>query len=457
MDKNRIRQAATGRASGAATAEKRRILFYSVLIAVLAIALFRQQSGRRSVDTGTTIPSGWSDEPVVREPLATVDPSLLASVRDGTANERAFLEPQAKEHLVHQAGLLVWGDLQQMGLREATWTGLVNDSASFRGDPVFMIGTLAWLDSKSEAWPPEHRAEVLDQEGKSWNLLFGVEPEGLKAGDVVKVEGFFLKHHDMFRPDRTFSSGPLVIGEELRASFFRIDPVTELPEKELQGVRDVDLASASRPLDDPLLYKLLSYVQHTEVEELFPEEVPIEQFEMKASELLKNSPLYRGKPVRVFGRLLHIQRRPLGHRGENSLGTPFVYALWIDNQWGGMAVCLTMERPENFEGGDILDVDGVYYRRYAYENARSAVVHAAVVVSKRITKFVPVPSNTTYIILTVIVSLGLVVGALLFFGTMKDRRFAAAERQRRMGRHKRNIARPGQLHGDESPTESTSS
>ena len=42
-----------------------------------------------------------------------------------------------------------------------------------------------------------------------------VEPWNVAVGDVVRVQGFFLKLYDALQPDGTLLTAPLLVGEEL--------------------------------------------------------------------------------------------------------------------------------------------------------------------------------------------------------------------------------------------------
>jgi hypothetical protein len=426
---------------------RRRLIAYGVLFAALLVYVGLSIFEGAATPAGPTEPA-LEDEAVpagIREPLARVDPARLAGVRDGTELERAVLEREAAVHLLEQAGRLVYGDLEQLGVRAAPREELLADPAAHRGQPVSVTGTLQWQEEvQDDVLGFCVQGEVRDAQDQPWNFLVLAQLVDVRQGEVVRVAGFFLKHWDLLRPDGTRSSGPLVVGEEALRSAFRIEPVTELPPDFFVRVRDFDLADASQPVESPEFYELLSYVQNTPAATLFENADPPP--EVRAEILVRDTGEWRGEPVRVSGTLLLAREVPLGPRGENPLGVPFIWELWLSSYQGTSRV-LSLEAPEGLtEMRDIVDADGLYFRRYAYENTRDQPHAAAVVVAKRLQRYVR-PENT-WLPTAVRVVVGLVAGgAVLFvFIARADKRSAAAARQASIGRKKKLAARPGLLH-----------
>lgn len=443
MDKSTIANAAE-RARRRQSADTRRIWVYTFLIVVLGTVIFTQPGGDdRPADAER--PYEYPDEPVIREVLADPDPQILAGVRDTSRVERSTLESEPFRHLLIEAGKLVYGDLEQLGIEQGSWDELTSAPAEHRGEPYWVLGELQWVELMQDDGPTHWRGEVVDEEGLSWHFAVVVQPNDIVPGDVVRVQGFFLKHYEGLRPDRSFASGPMLVGEELVESAWRIEPVTSLPSTELEELRDYDLEAATRPLEEPLFYEMLSYVSNTDVDSFFPPDASMEDYEIEPVTLMQNSSLYRGKPVRVYGRLLYKEQMPLGPRGENPLGEPFAWFVWIDNQWGGMSVAISFDEPEGMQKGDIIHADGLYYRRWAFENAVNRPVMTAAVITKRFVEHVPKPDELTPMLRTGILVLAGVIAVLLLIGSIGDRRAASDTRKRRMRLHRKNVARPGRL------------
>ncbi|MHC4845060.1 MAG: hypothetical protein ACYTCU_02755, partial [Planctomycetota bacterium] len=197
MDKERIRRSAMG-GKGAPNAQ-RRLLFYS-LVLMVAVIYYIVYGGGSEPETASA-PMPVPQRPRQAEPLAKVDRDALMGVRDATRDDRALLETAALEHLLEQSSLLVYGDLEQFGLERGDWIELTANAEERRGDPIYVIGTLKWLEPLSDSRGYRVRAEIEDEDGRSWNAIVVTEPFELIPGDVVKAAGFFFKHYDMLRPD----------------------------------------------------------------------------------------------------------------------------------------------------------------------------------------------------------------------------------------------------------------
>jgi hypothetical protein len=441
MDKERIGAAATGGKS--IPNAQRRIMAYSGALIVLII--FYIMKGSDSGPEPGLMPVAPPQQPKESVSLAKVDPDLLSGVRDGTRDDRALLENVPLDHLLAQAGLLVYGDLEQLGLQRGDWMELTSGAEQRRGDALYVIGTLKWLEPLRDSRGYRVRAEIEDEDGRSWNAIFVTEPYELNPGDVVKAAGFFLKHYDMLRPDRSTSSGPLLVGEEMLRSAFRIDPVTTLRDDLFLRVRDRNLTDASRPIDTPEFYELLSYVTNVPEDVLFPPGLDLR--EIPALSLLSNTDHYRGETMRVSGLLAYAQKVPLGPRGENPLGVPFVWKLWLSST-RGISLVITFESAEDFIARrDVIDADGIYFRRYGYENQRGNAQMAAVLLARRIERYVHPGNPISPMVIWSIVGVIAAGGVALWLGARSDRASESIARQKRVARQKKLAALPGRLGG----------
>jgi len=441
MDKERIRRAAMG-GNNAATAQ-RRLFFYSVVL-IAAVIYFVVYGGGDEPEQATA-PLPPPQQPKQAESLAKIDKDLLVGVRDRTRDDRALLESAPFEHLLEQSGLLVYGDLEQFGLERGDWIELTAAAEQRRGDPVYVIGTLKWLEPLSDSHGYRVRAEIEDEDGRAWNAIFVTEPFELIPGDVVKAAGFFFKHYDMLRPDRSTSSGPLIVGEELLRSAFRIDPVTELREDLFVRVRDYDLGEASRPIDTPEFFELLSYVSNAPEEELFPPDIDLVEY--SAIELLTHTGRYRGERMRVSGLLAYAEQVPLGPRGENPLGIPHVWKLWLSS-YSGISLVFTFEDASDFVARkDVIDADGIYFRRYGYENQRGHAQMAAVVIARKVERYVHPGHPISPLLIWIILGVITIGGVAMWLGSRRDRASEIVARLKRIARQKKLTSLPGRLGG----------
>jgi hypothetical protein len=443
MDQDRIERIQRAFAD---SPHKRRLIVYAVvfvfLLAWVGISLFRSTQapeGPVAEAPDEAAPRG------LRETLARVDPARLAGVRDGSELERAVLERDAAAHLLEQAGKLVWGDLEQLGLQAADRDALAADPAAFRGRPLWVIGTLQWQEPlQDDVLGACVQGELRDEQDRPWNFLSLAQLQDVRTGEVARASGFFLKHWDLLRPDGTRSPGPLLVCEEVLRSAFRIEPVTELAEDLFLRVRDFDLQDASQPLESPEFFQLLSYVQATPPETLFAQRDPPP--EVRPDALMRDTGEWRGEPVRVSGTLLLAREIPLGPRGENPLGVPVVWDLWLSS-YQGVSRVISLQPPAGLEElKDIVDADGVYFRRYAYENTRDMPRMAAVVVAGRLQRYVPPENEWLPAAIRIMVGLAAVGAVLAFFVARSDRKAAEVTRQASIARKKKLVARPGLLH-----------
>lgn len=449
MDRKRIAKAATGhRASDINRRMNRRMKVYAMAIAVILAVLF-VYSPDEAPETVSRAeqPLGPIDVPVeaATAPLARVDRELLAGVADSSAVERSRIEPEARRHLMRQAGRLVFGDLAKLGLQPGDWDALVAGAPEQRGAPVWILGTLAWWQDERIDGYTEIRGEVVDQDGHSWAFLSVTEPYELEPGAVVKLAGFYFKAHELLRPDGGLVSAPLIVADEVLASAYRIDPLTELPADSLAGVRDFNITQASRALDSPSFYELLSFVANGASERVLPAD---ELTEVMPTELLLDPGQWRGAPVSVTGVLYYKTEAALGPRGENPLGIPFAWNLWVsDNRAGasGTMLVISLDEPSAVEERQIVTIEGRFFRRFAFENKANRPRMAAVIVASKISPLIPEKDTLTPLLVDIILGIVGLVALGVMVGQWREQRALAVARTQRMRRHRENIARPGQL------------
>jgi len=441
MDRQRLAKTLAGGPARARN-EQRRLVAYTA-VAILVLAFYLLNRDRDTAPPEAALPSAALEEPKSSPPLASVERDKLASVADATATQRAEIERDPAAHLIDEASQLVYGDLEKLGMVAADRELIEQAPAQHRGDAVYALGELQWYEPISDNQGYRVRGEIRDELGRSWNFLVVTEPFDVRIGDVVKVAGFYLKQYDMLRPDRSSSSGPLIIGEELLRSSYRIDPVTSLRPELFLRVRDYDLTEASRPLESPEFYELLSYVDHSSPETLFPPgSAPTEY---RASELMRNTDAHRGEALRVSGLLAAVQEVPLGPRGENPLGVPFVWHIWLSS-YSGATLLISFEKPDGLVPKvDVVDADGIYFRRYAYENQLGQPYTAAVVIAKRLQKYVAPTNDFSPLLMKVTVGIVAAVILTAWLVSRRDTADSTIARSRRMVRLKKLASLPGAL------------
>ena len=438
MDKSRIGNAAVGKRSADIDRRMKRRIYVYVAAAVLLFFVWDSNRHKGAPPPSPT-ETGPLDIPTEQlPPRAKIDPARLAAVRDGTRDERLMLEQDAHLHVLEEASKLAYGDLDQLGLVPGDWQALHDDPAPHRGQPFWVIGTLSWLDTEVIDRLPYYRGEVIDADGNPWAFSVAIQPYKLEVGQVVKLAGFFVKTWEFLRPDGTFVTAPLLVGEEILESSFRMDPVTRLRVDLLDEVRDADLAQANRPLESLAFYELLSYVTHAPLETLFS----VPPVEVQPIELLRDPDHWRGETVHVTGVLLYMKETPLGPRGENPLGEPFAWQLWVSDTRSGDAgtmLVMSLVKPEGVAEGDIVDVEGIFLRRFAFENKANRPRMVAVIPARSVTKFTPREDTLTPVLVKVIIGLVGAIVLLVALGGAAERRSSAKARGSRMRRKKKML------------------
>lgn len=446
MDRSRIHRAATGKKKGGSAMPRRLLVYGFAGIALLAWIVFDNLDREPTVERPDAPLESVDDLPAFdATPRANVDPALLADVRDATPAERVQLEREARVHLMEQASTLIWGDLEKLGLRHVPHDELLAEPARHRGEPIWALGRVRWIDQSMVDGLLEVRGELRDEQERSWLFIVLTEPYDIEVGDVVRVPGFFFKHARMLDHQGEFVDGPLVVGEELLPSSFRIPPVTELtPElrERLRRVRDYSLEGASQRYGSQVFYELLSFVKHGSEEAVFPTGSPPP--EVAPTELLRFAARHRAEPVRLTGMLLEKRRTLLGPRGENPLGVPQVYELWLNDARAGKngnVLALSLEDPGDFQRGDIVEVDGLFFRRWAYENRLNEPRMSTLLLARRAQPFVPLVDPVPGILRQAIIGIVGGLALLLFLAQWREKRGSTGARASRIKRKSKLVQR----------------
>ncbi|MGQ0551636.1 MAG: hypothetical protein ACT4PU_00275 [Planctomycetota bacterium] len=450
------RERLASKSSAEGRAAQRRLIAYSGM-AVLLLAFLIFRGLRPSSETALTPvdlppPTPVAAEPdSVHVPLARIDPELLKQVRDDNSVARAYLEPEALRHLVDQASRLVYGDLETLGVEAVEHSSVLSNPSEYRGRPIWILGHLQTIDEIPGPFGELSRGTILDLHQQPWAFLAVLPPEELRVGDVVRAAGFFFKVHDMPGPLEAQVSQPLLVAEEVLRSALPLRPVTKLRSDLFDRVRDDDLAEASKPVESPEFFELLSYVQHAAEEDFYPADGAI--IEHPTGRLMQRTAEFRGQVVRVSGTLALVEQVPLGPRGQNPLGIPMIWRLWLANQ-SGPSVVYSFQDPGNLvPERDIVDADGVYFRRFAYENRLGKPYTAAVILARKYARFARPPDLITPLVTKMALVMVGILGIFLFFAGRNDRASAAKARSERIQRQQR-MTRPhdrlhSQTHGDQ--------
>ena len=248
-----------------------RIAFLGVLLAAFVYAVFFYEPAGAPVDVS----------PVITEktPVPSLDPAILAQVRDATRNDRIPVEREPLAHLLEKSMMVVPAVAKVLGITDEPMpiAQLRANKDAHRGRYLWFKGLLEAVDDGREGHPIKgykiHEARIKTQDGESVLFNFTVPPrDSIKIGDWVRIEGFFMKLRDAHYPV-PLNQAPLLVGPELFRAYPDWEAVEALDPAVLtrikDGVRengiDIDLQDADVRLphaqDDPL-WHFASYAQH---------------------------------------------------------------------------------------------------------------------------------------------------------------------------------------------------
>jgi len=383
------------------------------------------------------------------------------------------VEPGPFEFLVDRATLDVRVlNLMPEGFDRAPDTArILADPGSSRGKLLSVSGELLSLEKvpwegKARQVLEVRRGLLRDGKGRlftfSWPLANPLEPDPVEPGKGwVRVRGLFYKVWpvpDPAAPGKTAPTFHLVLQHAPERSYPDV-VVKDIDPAWMEDVRDADTTEMLRTDDDPFYY-LLNFLDHQGPEGFEgwlrqkqqdapgAKIYPPEDFTGRYKELLANPLLYRFRPVRYTGFLL----RPTVHEQDIPPNPGNVERLWmgylVDVDFAP-AVWVFSPRSlagQGFKDEDRIRVDGIFYKRVAYQAQGKGPLKQAVVILAG--NIVRAPTGKVFAkdLLMVVVGLMLVVAAglavVLFRGRGEDRR-AEEHRLARIARRRKGPAVPG--------------
>jgi hypothetical protein len=351
----------------------------------------------------------------VREPSARIDQRVLEEVRDGSRMERLIREP---------------GDGEELRA----------DPVRFRGAPLDVKGTLESLEVTRGERFHEFRGTLRDRHGGAWAFTVLREPE-VSVGDVVRLQGFFLKLSCLENgPGRYEDEVPLLVGRELKSSYFALEPSTELSAEMLAEIRDGDLVDMTDRQED-ILYHVLNYARSLTPERLAT--LPIA--DVTWADLRADPDRYRGKLVRLIAKFPEgfQWEQPLGPDGENPLGV----AAFVEGIMGAgehkLVRWIADERIRDDQVGDFRNVHltGVFFKTLAWENKRGVPYSGPLIVPVSIEPFTIEAFTFTRKLGWFLGGAALVIVLVFWLSVFADGRRAREFRQEYVQRRKRSLAR----------------
>jgi hypothetical protein len=386
-------------------------------------------------------------------PAAQIEPAFLKAVLDETESDHVTLEREPFLHLLMESGKLVPGDFQRMDTRNLgteLYDEVLSEPQRFRGQAFSARGFFTF--SREQSIPLEegntpglryYQGLVQDDLGRQFSFSVLEPPDRVKPGQIVRIQGFFLKKYSMFHPDQpTEIIGPTlhVVGKRLVPSFYRMDPVHELSPALLSTVRDYELED-QLSLPTEVLYHTLSYVQNTPAEELAAVATDCTSFQLRT-----NPEEFRGAAVRVLGTFFETWPQHLGPSGENPLDMSTVWHGLLVHGGPSFSYLICTDREEDWvrEPNTNVIAEGVFLKRYSYQAKNGEPVTCPLLIVKRFVPFRVDSSGVNHLLQWVLYSLAAIFALWFLISVTSDRKSNEQFRRRLHERRKARVANTGQ-------------
>lgn len=335
---------------------------------------------------------GESDPPppgpvvtIERTPVPELDSKLLAQIEDATREQRLLLEPDPYAHLLEKSLSVVPAVAKalRMPAEPVPLARLRADPEQWRGRYLWYKGILKHLSEPRPTHPVAnyrvYEGHIETPEGERVLFAVSVPPaQGLRVGDWVRVEGFFMKLRDMHLPVAV-DQAPLLVGPELIPAYPDWKPVSQLDPTILARVDDFvssdgavvrgDTQKNIFESQDVPLWHLASYarVEEERIAGLPPKEkqaLPTFNTRDLWSKVFHGD-VAKGTPYRLLGILKHVR---IVEAKANPLGIEYWSEVWLLNRHFGVRpfVVWVPRRVDEFTLDQSLVAYGYFFKRYAY-------------------------------------------------------------------------------------------
>jgi hypothetical protein len=349
---------------------------FAILVAaslVLAVVVF----GGDLLMTGGSKPEEPESAIIVPDvPVPIVDRDLVKKAKDATPDQRYLPEGEIYEHLLVKARDIAPGSLQALGMEEQGYTvdEIRRNPDRYRGKPVWFEGEVERLEPDTFKIPglTNVRTRGLLRTDKGEPVFFAVVgpvPSSLTQGSYARIEGFFFKLRDERFPVHIVKA-PFLVGHDLRPSFKKWEPVTELDPEVMSEIRD-DQPTDAAEIEQKPLYHLISYAMNRPREEGWKETYPdLTRDSWKEMMERANGGVPRGAPFRLHASL--YRTRTVAAEA-NPLGVEHWTYVWVDHPDAGT---IQVQLPGRLEGdwniNDYVVIYGHFFKRFYYETMPKA-------------------------------------------------------------------------------------
>lgn len=417
---------------------RRRLILIGISTAVLVITLFFLQ--QKKVEGGPLVEDRTVQEAALALPI--LDQSLLAQVRDENLAEQVSLEPEPFAHVTKIAQALLPALLQRLGEPAFPFDPDPAASAPLRGQPYRMRGLLleGELLSRTESSPAEYWAVVRSDAGQEFVHVSVIQPEyPFVKGDTVLADGYFYKHYSRLVAGERRTL-PLFVGRSLQYSMPMLAPATAPDPLVLANVMDPAI-DEDAPVDSEAMWHLSNVArtlrgQPEELDKVFAE---APWLDIPLLVALNDTPAaYRGAPIRVGGILSRGDTWPAG---ENPLRETTYSEAWLANSTFG-DVRIMLRTPGRFDFKRVegtWEFRGWFQQMWSYESTKGDRFRVPVFVFADAHPLVGHTPAMVGQMTKVLLVVGGLMAALLFFLVHRDRsRSARSEQALRERRKQKN-------------------
>ena len=440
---------------GFSRSEKRRLMFLSIGLAlvIIAVALGTLKARGSADPVQRDLPEFADPLPSDEVELPVIDVARFEElVRDARDVDRVVLESEAVAETLDIVRALTtrhFDAWETPELGDATIEALIADPAPSRMKPFSLRGWVASVRTRRPTLtsPDEFLCRVVLEDDSTAYFLTPVMPKSFIDGDFVRLDGLFLKvYKDETEESGTWVEGPLLIGPRAIRSFRGFGEVARLNETRLLGVTDDVLVNpdgtpgkwtTTIPFE-PLWY-MMAYTRDVDASTIDWANAP-EIDQPMLDELSRNGAAYRGQPFRFP--LSRLQHATVKRADENPARIEHYTEGWIGNvMWKNVVHFKAPFENRDARLRDYATAQGFFLKNFAYESSREGLRVAPLFVLHSVKIIDPSPDPVFALIAYAMGILTFLALVLFFFLLMRDRRRSRALQeqliQRRRARRNR--------------------
>ena len=432
--------------------DKRRLLLMGGgAIALAAFYVFARMN-EEGQGTGGSLPGSQNAEGPLEPAVETIpfdQADLLASILDGTPEERLNVSNEALTALLYYTKLLTRRNYEALGIEdldEDRCKTISADPGSARVAPLRARGQVEAYSSRQRAgakFTEFYGTLALDGGGHAHFAFMTPPDDAPRIGEYLMVEGVLVQ---MLRAETLdgFVDAPLLASRTATRS----TPPTALLDSQalrlalFEGVKDDEIEDVSGLPREPL-DQLLLYARENSATEDW--EAATELNNQALNGILQGGEAFRGIPFRipVSGNLGSWTERA----DENGLRLDTMTHGWIGNfGWTGATGVIQWVAPFNqpeldqrYGGARLVTAKGYFFKNIYYLKQDQSPHRAPLFVLSEVTPFIPVHDPTPSYIMYGVLGVTLLMVALVVFLLRRDKIAAEQLRQDFVRRRKARV------------------